>query len=361
MKRFFCLCLVLASSGFALDGMMTFEQLEAQVRELQEKVANITAETELNTNALVLRTANPDIEEGSCWFATADILYWHPKVGGTAFAYSNSVRNVNLPVKGRAKKIDFDWEWGFRIGLGRNFCHDQWDAYVNYTRFRSTDSTHTSAGLNSNIIPLKGAVLTDQGVGSAKSHFDFDFDSIDLELGRHFFLSQRVSLRPFIGLKTAWIDLDQVTRYTGGAIDILTAKIEDGSDFWGIGPRLGMNSQWDLYRGFRFVGDLSGSMLYGHFDVDRHERLSSSHGQEVKLSADENRFLPVLQLFLGFGYGTYLHCGKLYFTIDAGYEAQYWWRANQMLRVYEYNAYRYANISEDISMHGLTIKLRLEF
>lgn len=350
---------LLGLRAYALEGMSTIEQLERQIQELQEKVADITAPTDLGRNALQLVSARPDVN-GTKWFVTADILYWHPRVSGTAFAYTNSRPTVAIPIKGRTKKIDFGWEWGFRFGIGRNFCHDKWDLYLNYTNFDSNDSTSASAGYNSTVVPLKGSIITGGGVGIAKSHFSLDYDAIDLELGRHFFVSGKLSLRPFLGLKTAWIDLSQVTRYTEGSIGVRTEQIRDDSDFWGLGPRLGFHSEWDIRNGFRFVGDLSAALMYGYFDISLQEKLTSSHSQ-VKLSANEHRFLPNAQLFLGFGYGTYCEKEEFYISIDVGYEAQYFWRANQMLRVYEYNAYRYENISEDMSMHGITFKLRLDF
>ncbi|MEX0961253.1 MAG: Lpg1974 family pore-forming outer membrane protein [Simkaniaceae bacterium] len=341
--------------------MISIEKLEEKIENLENRLDGITSQNDQNdTNAITLTSARPEVE-GKKWFATFDLLYWHPRVGGTTYAYTNWRPSIDLPIKGRTRKIKFKWDVGLRAGLGYNFCHDKWDIFLNYTYFDSNSTHNCQAGKNSVLIPMKGSIITQSDVFNAKSSFTVGYDSIDLELGRHFFVSGKLSLRPFISVKTSWVELDQRTRYFGGAELGLDTVTEKGrSHFWGLGPRLGLNSMWILEKGFHLIGNVSGAMLYGFHDVDLKEHRSRGN-DSIKLHDSEHRFSPTVQLFLGGGYGTYINEKEHYLSLQLGYEVEYYWRQNQMLRVYQYHAFRYENLSEDLSFNGLTFKIRLDF
>ncbi len=341
-----------------------------------------------------LANARPEIKQSGCscpgWFVSVDAIYWHPKVGGTEFAYTDNspqllrepIQNAGegLAISGRVKDIDFDWDWGFKVGAGYNFQHDGWDVFAQYTRLDSGDSSSTSPGRNSIVVPLKasagitnpngqagnvGSFLFAQG---AKSQFNVDYDRIDLEMGRHFFVSQKLSLRPFIGLTAAWVDLSQKTRYVGGVafdnnlgLGENTVKVTDQSDFKGLGPRMGFNTKWKLGYDFSIYGDLSLAFLYGHYDVSHKESYSLLSANRVSLDADMNRFTPNSTIGLGVAYDTYLNDDQQHIGIKFGYENHYLWGANQMLKPDDSTFWRYERIGEDVSFHGLTLEVRLDF
>ena len=58
---------------------------------------------------------------------------------------------------------------------------------------------------------------------------------------------------------------------------------------------------------------------------------------------------------------TLLNQKENYIRIGATYEGMYWWRQNQMLKIYESPFVRYDNFAEDLSMHGLTFSMKLYF
>jgi hypothetical protein len=353
--------------------------MDSRVTQLENQMQQVRTETAMGTYGANTATASPQIE-GDCygWFFTADVLYWHAKVGGTEFAYTDNDPVGALPIKGRVKHIDFEWDWGFRFGLGYNFDHDGWDIRAEYTYFDSNGSDSTSAGLNSTVIPLRGtsgivATVANPAYqfifcGSAKSQYDFDYQSVDLELGRAYFVSRTLSFRPHWGLKSAWIDQQQITRYTGGTandnnlgLGVNTVHVKDDCDFWGLGPRVGVDSKWYLGCGFSIFGNVAGALLFGHFDVNHKERYSLLQDNRVKMSANRHAFSPNVQMQLGLRYDTYVHCGKQHIGVGLGYEANYWWRQNQMLKIDDAQVLKYERYSEDVSMHGLTLDIKWDF
>lgn len=353
IAAFFLFCLK-AVSGVTLETNSTrIAKLEKEIEDLQDKIESLLVDH-------ASPSANPDIM-GDIYFFTFDLLYWYARTNGTAFAYSNNTLLTTAPVSGRTKDLDFKWQWGLRTGIGRNIEHDKWDLYGTFTWLDSHVSAATSAGPVNTLIPLRGALLTNAGVSFAKSVYALDTYQIDIELGRHYFISSKLSVRPFVGVKNAWINQQQIIRYTGGALGFNTARVEDNCDYWGLGLRGGLNSKWHLGEGLYLQGLIAGAVLYGFFDIDHREKITSSETDRIHLEDNKHRFIPTVQWRLGLGWGSYLFENQYYIDLSASYEGMYWWRLNQMIKIYEYSAFRYDNYSDDISMHGLTLMLRFYF
>lgn len=353
--------LLFVNTSYTLFESPKIEDLAEQVQKLEDQVAKLSSKNARGTHGMSAVSANPEIY-GKQVVINADLLYWHPKVAGTDFAYSNRTPAAVLPLRGKIKKIEFDWDCGLRLGIGKNFPHDEWDLYLSYTHFRSSGSKTVNAGRVDSVIPLKGGIVTADSVSHAKSQFDFDFDNIDFELGRHFSISSRLALRPFIGVKNTWIDLEQIVRYTGGDhLNANTAHVKDKSDFWGIGPRAGITTRWHLGDNFHIHGTADGALLYGFFDVEHREKLSNDNTQRIDIEDNKHRFSPTVHMQFGLDWGRYINPKQNYINLSVSYEAQYWWSQNQMLRTYEFNAHRFESISEDMSLHGVTFSVQLHF
>lgn len=366
--------LVASSTAFAAMDM------DSRVSQLENQMQQVRTETAIGTYGAQTATARAEVD-GYGWFFTFDVLYWHSKVGGTEFAYSDQDPRAQLPIRGRTKDIDFEWDWGLRVGLGYNFEHDGWDLKGQFTWFDTNGSDSTRAGINSSIVPLRGSstiVATAANTGnqflfsaSAKSQYDFDYTAIDLEIGRAYFISGKLSFRPHWGLKTAWLDQEQITRYTGGNVDPAnpaalglegnTVHIKDDCDFWGLGPRVGLDSKWHLGYGFSIFGNVAGALLFGYFDVEHKERFSQVSDNRIKISANRHAFSPTAQMQLGLRYDKYIHDNKQHIGVGLGFEAQYWWRQNQMLKIDDAQVLKYERYSEDVSMHGLTLDIQWDF
>jgi len=367
--------LVASSTVFAAMDM------DSRVTQLENQMQQVRTETAMGTYGAQTASARAEVD-GYGWFFNFDVLYWHAKVGGTEFAYTDQDPRAQLPVKGRTKDIDFEWDWGIRVGLGYNFDHDGWDLRGQYTWFDTNGSDSTRSGINSSIIPLRGSSTIVANVNtstsnqflyctSAKSQYDFDYSAIDLELGRAYFISGKLSFRPHWGLKTAWIDQEQITRYTGGVVNPNqstqlglegnTVHVKDDCDFWGLGPRVGLDSRWHLGYGFSIFGNVAGALLFGYFDVEHKERFSQFADNRIKLSANRHAFSPTAQMQLGLRYDKYIHNNTQHIGVGLGFEAQYWWRQNQMLKIDDAQVLKYERYSEDVSMHGLTLDIQWDF
>ncbi len=361
--------LAVSASGFA--AMDTDERLEMLEKQMEE----VRTETSMGTYGAKTASARAEVN-GKGWNIDLDVFYWKGKVGGTEYAYSDNDPVTSLPIRGRTKNMDFSWDWGVRLGLGYNFLHDGWDALLSYTWFDNSGSDSRTGGVNDVVVPLRGSseITENQGAQfnfakSANSQFDLDVNLLDLGLGRSFFVSSSLSMRPHIGLRSAWIDLEQDTKYSGGTPDgstnwglgVNNVSVDDKCNFWGLGPRAGFDTKWHLGNGFSIFGNVAGSLLYGNFDVDHKEKYSADENARISLDANVHGFSPNVQFALGLGYDTYINNDKQHIGLGIGYENQYFWRQNQMLKIDDASPLKYERYSEDVAMQGITFNFKFDF
>lgn len=376
----------LAVSASAFAGT----DLDSRVRELEKEMKQVRTETAQKTFGANTVTARPNVD-GYGFFVSFDVLYWQLRAGGTEYCATETIPTFNLyPSNGRLKEANFNkWDWGFRAGLGYNFVHGEWDVYANYTYFTADNSSLTSeedtSATGTGIYPSPVVVSTGTTtsanfvgtsvansstpgyvssygavafVNKATSTYKFSFNRIDLELGRDFFVAKYLALRPHIGLVSAWIRQHQTITYTGLDLSANTYTIHNTNHFWGIGPRGGLNTKWYLCNGFSLIGNMSGALVYGKFDLSNREVFSLNPSTNATyLNGDMHRFTPTTQLQLGFGYDKSCSCDTQHVSIFLAWDIQYWWRLQQQMKP----NLGYARYGEDVSLQGATLHLRWDF
>jgi len=323
---------------------------------------------------VILPDAGPRVCCGVDIDINASFIYWTARMDGLGFAVSGYRNNDDQPPgKGDVKHVDNDFHPGFKVGLGLGLDHDGWDIAAEYTwLYTSTDSDSTIQAVfnESTLSPMWNAgadSLTSPGstITFASGSYDIDLNVIDLELGRNFFVSNYLKMRPHFGLKGTWYDADYSVRYRGTDTPVTGQpnqwRIGFDHDYWGVGIRAGLDTAWHFTNNFSIVGDVALSGMWGQFDVDRRD-VASRFNDETFLSTvllnTENQFhtvKPVLELFLGMRWDTWTCDEEFHFSLEAGWEEQVWWTQNQMFAVYEEGAHG------DLVLHGLTIKARFDF
>lgn len=378
MKTLFKYASCLAFVGFCSQAVA--HSTEERITELEQQMLEVGAMTPEGTYGASFTTASSVGQTG--WYISVEPLYWHAKVGGTEYAYTdkdfNEVNDLFItPIKGRVKDQSFSWEWGVRAGLGRHFDHDNWDVNLNYTWYESNDSDNVSQRLPSAIVGLKSAEPFPYK--SLKSHFDLSYNNVNFELGRNYFMSSKVSVNPHIGVKSTWIDERQ--KVYGDLADLPTVpahigvKTREKSIAWGLGPRAGIQVEGSLGDGFSLYGKLSGALLYSYFQSSYKQSVSNvpdnaGYGQ-MHFKGKNHLFMPTAQMGLGVNWETSINDKRQHVTLAAGYEVEYFWRANQMLEADDTipffsltsNTRRMSieRTSEDVMFYGLTLKARLDF
>ena len=357
--------------------------MESRVRELEKEMKEVRSQTAAKTYGAYATTARPE-NDGKGFFASFDVLYWQSLVDGVEFCYGGGCEYTTsspivstLPTDSTVRAINFNkWDWGFRAGAGYKFEHGEWDVFANFTYFKNSSDLTIGNGvlttiLNNNIAasPLvfnNGQIVNTTGltVNNLSQNFDkatstikISFDRLDLELGRDFFVSKFLSMRPHVGLMTAWFNIRQRTEFTGGTVGYNAVDLSYFNKFWGIGPRTGLDTKWHLCNGFSIVGNTSASLVYGYFKNQKLQTYSyNTPTNTYNMIEDYHRFTPTAQLQLGLGYDRYTNDCKQHFSAFFAWDVQYWFGMNRFLP-----ADSIQKINHDLSLQGATLHLRLDF
>ncbi len=301
--------------------------------------------------------------ERTRFFFTLDFIEWQAQednllVGMSGLALSSS--SVTAP--GTVTSIDFGYAPGFKAGVGVDFLYDGWDTYANYTWLQNKNMTATantpSASQGQLIGPVASSPNSRNGV-SISGDWSLYFNNIDWELGRKFFVSRKLTLRPHIGIKGAW---DHQDLHVNQNLTTFTAYSLQHEHFWGVGLRGGLNTEWSFARGFSIYGNLDFAELYGQYKMDTKVFTGTARTPTQWITNAVHRMTPVMELGLGFRYEVaFAHSYR--FFVSAGWEQQIWWNHNQLLSVSNTDApqLQSSTMGGNLSFQGFDLKIGFMF
>ena len=242
--------MILCSCAHVLAGIDNM-----QIAELQKKIEDISTVTAMGNFGA--RTAPDRAEsENHGWNLSADVLYWQTKVENSFFCTTvDGLVDSPINYNQTRNHIKFDWSWGFKVGSGYNFEHDHFDIRAEYTYFRNraqgcVGPLSLPCGINSPSIidnyhllydsfqDYTGDYVTFQYAEQARKILKNAYNNVYLDLGRAFFVSKFLSMRPSLGVEATWFSFKGNTRYSGGnSIEFLfdPAKNVDGTYWGGLG------------------------------------------------------------------------------------------------------------------------------
>lgn len=316
------------------------------------------------------------------------LLVWQSKESSLEYASKNDITSpsqANFAQKQYVVIPDFGWRPGFKFDVGYAFEEDNWDIKTLWT-FYHGEFTHvkkhaneSTATNNGGIIPLhfissfRNTIYPSPRYNHATGDWYMYFNSIDGELARNFFVRKNLSTRLLFGIKGAWIKQNYMVEYDEGntisegttTIRLVNNHANFKNLFWGMGPRIGFESKCLLKWGFKLFANTSASTLLSHFQVKRkqHDRRYNNATYEdipIKVKDDFYSIKPNVQVVLGFEWSRCFR--QSFFAASLGYEMQYFWGINQMMRTAPTSiaALFYSNRG-DLQLHGLTAGLKYDF
>jgi hypothetical protein len=224
------------------------------------------------------------------WFDNLSLsvsaLYWKACEDGLAYAVDNEdLVEASVINHGEMEYPGSKWSWGFKVGLGFDFEHDGWDLQANWTWFRTRhhDDETDETG---NLYPMYSALATaaeQLSATEAEARWRIRLNMIDLELGRAFFTSRWLTLRPHMGLRGAWIKQSYDIEYetlnsTFPVVASSESEVDMKNKFWGVGIRGGLDTRWGFCGNWSIYGNMAISILYGRFHIDHEEEAANSAG-----------------------------------------------------------------------------------
>lgn len=333
----------------------------AQLRNLENRVSAL--EQRRGASGMINPPGRPQVKDGSDLFVTADFIYWNAHENGLPIAIRNEGSTTTLSDADVAY-LDFQWDPGFRVGLGYNMPHDGWDLSLNYLRFITHAHRHTRAEGNEADFNSQGIEL-DHFNTKSKARWKMHLNQIDLTLGREFFVSKWLTLRPNFGLRTDWISQRLKSNYNGfGYIVTHNANIHQKNNFWGLGVVAGLDTQWGLGGGWSIYGNTAFSILYGFFHNDIDEDTVTVE-DFVDLDGSYRTSRVIADLALGLRWDHMFDRDRFHFSIQAGWENHIYFGQNQFLRFYSNTTDNnlggvFAN-QGDLTLQGWTLAARFDF
>lgn len=329
------------------------------VQDLPEKTS-IQQPPQQSTEKLGFNTpARPSIKKGYDVWIKGDALVWQAAEDGLTYLYSGNQTRRDLHT------VSFDWDWGFRLGAGYNTPKDGWDIDLSWTRIYNQAHGHQNSHSSNTLFPA-WTVAANPFAGTihhAKAHLHIHLNQIDLDLGREFYVSKSLTVRPFAGLRTDWISQHYTIHMKGVATSdasFLEQTAHLKSKFWGFGFAAGLGTEWWIKGGWALYGDAAMSLLMGFFDIDQ----KGSQNAVNVWSQDKNfrSGKAILDLGLGFKWATLLHDNRFGLTFKAGYEYHLYFNQNQFVASTGNTALELFNpVKGDLAYQGVTGSIQFDF
>ncbi len=382
--------------GLALIPLSLHAETEIRMRGMESRISSLEAQMKSHYQQIT-PNAGPSVVDGFNTCITTELLYWSPRVDGLTYVHSG-LSNFNTPVTESGSMYQVDWLWdpGFKWGIGHNFNHDGWDICVNYTwLFSDADDSKNQPNLTSpmSLLPpfynllLASLPITQASfpitqasfpitqasfpITQASAKWSLHFHVIDLELGRNFFISNYLTLRPHIGIKGTFQNEIYKVRYHTLLLEDLfipsktvDSTISTNQDFLGIGMRAGLDSSWYFSKWFSFYGNMSFSGLCSDFRLKFKNRSTSplstnqTPGELLDIVYQRMHFYvirPVIEFDLGLRCECWLVKDRYHISISAGWEEQIWINQFHLVNV------RKETSRHDLTLGGLTTALRFDF
>ncbi|MBI5273034.1 MAG: hypothetical protein HY861_03525 [Chlamydiia bacterium] len=298
--------------------------------------------------------------------AYAEGLAFQAEQDGMAFVLKNT-HGVGSAFDGSVggfsnSNNDWGYNFGLRTGLGIYMDHDAWNLDLAWMWLNITEHQgHTATSLE----PMwLAAIDTPSAISGthADANWQCAMNVLDALMGKGYHVSRKLILNPFFGLRFAWLDQTFGADYhgtTGSSRTIFHGK----NDFWGVGGRVGINSDWILSGGWKIFSNVASSILCGSFHLK--ERFSIP-GTSISFNETEKYHMnvPNLEIALGLDWGTYLYDHGYYLDFRAGYEFQMWWDQFNLRKIYGGASNgNYANdtVSRgNLALNGFTFKIQLD-
>lgn len=303
-----------------------------------------------------------------CWgfYINIDPIIWQAHVNGTGFAVvtKKSPDFFNATGQSRVRNLNYDWDWGFRLGIGLNTTHDAWDFLLQWTRWCTDGKRNVNAEDDQTIFPRFGhsSLLGPTSANRVSAKWEMDYNLLDLEWARSFFVSSCVSLRPFGGLRTAWIDQKEFDIDFRDLINssFSTFDILQSDRFWGIGIRTGLDSSWELSHGFSLFNNFAGNLLYSYHSVHHKEKGDGNTLFDVGSFHHQGSAIFDMQIGIRFDW---FSCDCCYHVgLDLGWEHHWHPGQNQFLLFVDENMPgKYVANQGDLGIQGYYLKIRFDF
>jgi hypothetical protein len=297
-----------------------------------------------------------------------DLLYWHPKTDLTEIGGTELISGSNRENGSHTPAVDFDWEFGFKAGIGYHFDEREWDIFAEYTRVDFNTSFSFNSGAIRRIYSNFGEA--DSLIDFVKGSHRIDYQTATVELGRQFVAGQYSRFKPAFGAKATWINqIPHIINHETGSTPSISQHVYLSEKTQGIGPLAMMYSNWCLCNGWSLYADGGFSLLFtryrGRMSVEgRVNGVTADPSFRQSNKEDKHYVTPNAMLGLGLSYERFFSAEKQHVVVSIGYESQYYFNQSYLMQnrnVEVTDVEKGAWLARNLAVYGATLSASLEF
>ena len=359
MNKTFISIALLTSQGM-LFGVDNSSSMQEKLTELEKKIDSLSIKN--SCGCVQPLSLSASIEKGIK--VDAEFLYWKPAMENIEFFEKHDVTNPNgspLFLDIAYEDYKFKWSPGFKVGVGYIFSREQWDLSLNWTHLFSKASRSaktpeseilSTTFLKPNWLPLLIGGIAD----SAHGHWSLAFNTLDLELGRNFFIGRWMAFHPFAGIRGVWIEQKMKDKYHSAFLYTYTnvpfpprpveafcsTSFGAKKSFKGVGIRGGLDIEWNLSCQWAILSSFSASLISAWTKIKEKidgAQLKSFDGANVVLAKEfvnlddvtRQRVRPEIEGELGIQWQRFLCKNKYQIKVSAAYFASVWFSQNELI------------------------------
>ncbi len=353
---------IAATSLVALTSMVNAD--DAQTRNLENRVTAL--EQRKGASGMINPQGRPQVKDGADLFVFGDLIYWNAHENGLNYAVENDDSSTNI-ADAEVKNIHGKWNFGFRAGVGYNLPHDGWDVRLTWLRFTDNGGKKTNPDEDDFIYPIMASasnpLVGDAAQYKTHSRWNLSLNQLDLDMGREFFVSKWLTLRPHFGLRSDWIHQKWKGEYENKANDDeIEVRFKD--HWWAIGLEGGLDTQWGLGNGWSIFGNLTAAILYGFHDLDVDEENEVNEVETEFADLDQTYRIshPILDLQMGLRWDNMFDGDRFHLGLQVGWEHHIYFSQNQFPKFYDdTSAGMFVSNQGDLTLQGWTFSARFDF
>lgn len=277
------------------------------------------------------------------FFIEGEFLYLQPTTERLDYAIVDpedtpAPLNIEPDAGSTLESIEPDFEPGFRVAAGYEFPGTRLDVGLRfaYLDAKTSESINEPPG-GEIVVPISVSRTGREDADRAEAEYELDYRVLDLEVGQKFEVGDRIDLRLHGGVRYAKLDQEFTGRYFGDNFQAaFPGEVKMKTDYWGIGPRIGADGDWQIGAGFGIFGGLATSLLVGEFENEFSQNRTraapdvSGKPRGVKEKTDA-QIVPVIEANAGLRWAKDFGDNELW--VKAGYEIQEWFDATNFMQL----------------------------
>jgi hypothetical protein len=295
----------------------------------------------------------------------ADFIYWEARESNLDFAISG-VKTLNAPItsQGQTYYPSFGYQPGFKVGAAASLGHDNWDLRADYTWLNTSGGKNTVSQplASTTLIPTKKlySSVYENPLIQADGSWGFIYNLAQLSLGRDYYISEYLTLRPFFGVSGSWNHQKLTIHYLFNSTPSNSFIAQQSKQtYWGVGFNTGLNTAWCFDENWSIYGDFSVLNMWSKYTVLQCETNYTANGTtvdydsgivELRTQGVQYGLQNVIDIQMGLRWQMQFDDNTMGILIQAGWDQQVW-----------INHAQFTNQASNLSVQGLDVKFSFDF